>query len=225
MAEATKAGGARTPRAAAPPTRDAARSRAAIIDAAEQLFAERGFAGTSLGDIGTRAGLSRGTPSYFYGSKEQLYVAVLARVFAARGEATAAAFAPLHQWARTGEGTLDRALAHAVEGYMAFLLARPTFVRLIEWEELEGGQRMRATPRASRAIQDAFAAARAAARRRGLRSFSVEDAVLLFVSLTFSPLAQTATFMASLGRDLTDRATRRRHERFVVAQLRHILEA
>ena len=212
-------------RAAAAPTRDAARSRAAIIDAAEALFAQHGFAGTSLGDIGTQAGLSRGAPSYFYGSKEQLYVAVLERVFAAREEATAAAFAPLHDWAATGEGSLDRALTHAVEGYMAFLLERRTFVRLIEWEELEGGRRMRATPRASRAIQDAFGAARDAARRRGLRAFNVEDAVLLFVSLTFSPLAQTSTFMATLGRDLTDRATLRRHVRFVVGQLRHVLEA
>jgi AcrR family transcriptional regulator len=234
MAEATQAcaatasrGGA-APRAAAAhraaTTRDAARSRAAIIAAAEALFAERGYAGTSLGDIGTRAGLSRGTPSYFYGSKEQLHVAVLERVFAAREEATTAAFAPLHDWAATGAGTLERALTHAVEGYVAFLLTRPTFVRLIEWEELEGGRRMRATPRASRAIQDAFAAARAAARRRGLRPFNVEDAVLLFVSLTFSPLAQTSTFMATLGRDLTDRATLRRHVRFVVGQLTQLLE-
>jgi TetR/AcrR family transcriptional regulator len=194
------------------------------VDAAEALFAERGYAGTSLGDIGDRAGLSRGTPSYFYGSKEQLCVAVLERVFAAREEATAAAFAPLHAWVDSGDGTLERALTRAVEGYMAFLLARPTFVRLIEWEELEGGQRLQATPRASRAIEDAFAAARAAARRRGLRAFRVDDAVLLFVSLTFSPLAQTSTFMATLGRDLTDRATLRRHVRFVVAQLRHVLE-
>jgi AcrR family transcriptional regulator len=204
--------------------RDAARSRATIIDAAEELFARLGYARTSLGDIGTRAGLSRGTPSYFYGSKEQLYVAVLERVFAAREEATASAFAPLHQWAASEAGTLERALTHAVEGYLAFLLARPTFVRLVEWEELEGGQRMRARPRASRAIQHAFEATRRAAPRRGLRAFSVEDAVLLFVSLTFSPLAQTSTFMATLGRDLTDRATLRRHVRFVVGQLTQLLE-
>ena len=222
MPEASARAAAATGEAA--PTRDAARSRAVIIDAAEELFAQRGFASTSLGDIGTLAGLSRGTPSYFYGSKEQLYVAVLERVFAAREEATARAFAPLHEWAATGAGTLDRALTHAVEGYMGFLLARPTFVRLVEWEELEGGQRLRATPRASRAIEDAFAATRAVARRRGLRAFSVEDAVLLFVSLTFSPLAQTSTFMATLGRDLTEAATLRRHVRFVVAQLRHALE-
>jgi AcrR family transcriptional regulator len=205
-------------------TRDADRTRRQVLDAAEERFARRGYDATSLAEIGTAAGVSRGTPSYFFGSKEQLYVAVLERVFAAREDATAAAFAPLHDWVDSGDGTLERALTRAVEGYMAFLLARPTFVRLIEWEELEGGQRLQATPRASRAIEDAFAAARAAAKPRGLRTFRVDDAVLLFVSLTFSPLAQTATFMATLGRDLTDRATLRRHVRFVVAQLRHVLE-
>jgi AcrR family transcriptional regulator len=205
--------------ASAPRTRDAERSRTAILDAAEELFAERGFAGSSLEEIGARAGLSRGTPSYFYGSKERLFVAVLERVFAAREEATARAFAPLSAWAHEGGGSLERALARAVEGYMAFLLARPTFVRLLEWEELQGGRRLRETPRQSRAIADAFAAVRAVASRRGLRTFEVEDAVLLFVSLTFSPLTQRSTFMAALGRDLADPSTLRRHVRFVVDQL------
>src|SRR5262245_21887030 len=127
----------------APRTRNADRSRAAILDAAEDLFAARGFAGASLEEIGGRAGLSRGTPSYFYGSKERLFVAVLERVFAAREEATARAFAPLRAWAHEGDGSLERALARAVEGYMDFLLARPTFVRLLEWEELQGGRRLR----------------------------------------------------------------------------------
>ena len=205
--------------AVAPRTRSADRSRAAILDAAEGLFAERGFAGASLGEIGARAGLSRGTPSYFYGSKERLFVAVLERVFAAREEATERAFEPLRAWAQDGDGSLERALARAVEGYMGFLLARPTFVRLLEWEELQGGRSLRETPRHSRAVSDAFAAVRAVASRRGLRIFDVDDAVLLFVTLTFSPLTQRSTFMAALGRDLADPAALRRHVRFVVDQL------
>ena len=202
------------------PARDAERSRAAILDAAEALFAQHGFLGTSLGDIGAAAGLSRGTPSYFYGSKEKLYRAVLERVFADRERATAAAFAPVHAWARGERETLERALADAVRGYMAFLLARPTFARLLEWEELAGGARLRDVPRASRAIEDAFADLRGV---RGLRRFKVEDAVLLFVSLTFSPLTQRSTFMAALGRDLSDPATARRHVALVVDQLLHLV--
>jgi AcrR family transcriptional regulator len=79
--------------------RDAERSRAAILDAAERLFAERGL-DASLGEIGAAAGLSRGTPSYFFGSKEQLYAAVIERVFADRERIVAAACEPLLAWAQ-----------------------------------------------------------------------------------------------------------------------------
>lgn len=203
--------------------RDADRSRAAILDAAEQLFAERGFEGTSLGEIGAAAGVSRATPSYFFGSKEKLYTRVLERVFAEREAATRQAFEPLLVWVRDGTGSLRAALGQAVEGYTAFLRDRPAFVRLVQREELSGGHRLRATPRESRAIADAFEAVRRIARKRGLRSFRVDDAVLLFVSLTFSPLTQRSTFMTALRRDLDDPATRRRHVALVVDQLLHVL--
>ena len=59
--------------------RNAGRSREAILDAAEQLFAERGYDATSLNDVGAAAGVSRGTPGYFFGGKQPLYRAVLER--------------------------------------------------------------------------------------------------------------------------------------------------
>lgn len=205
-------------------TRDAERSRAAILDAAERLFAEQGFEAASLEEIGGAAGLSRATPSYFYGSKAELYTTVLKRVFADREAATRSAFDPLQAWVASGRGSLASALRAAVEGYTTFLEERPAFARLLQREELSGGQRLRATPRHSRAMTDAFGAVRTVAPRRGLRSFRVDDAVLLFVSLTFSPLAQRSTFMAALGRDLSDPAARRHHVRFVVDQLLHLVE-
>src|SRR6476646_9612071 len=61
--------------------RNAARSRAAILDAAEKLFAEKGYDATSLSEVGAAAGVSRGTPGYFFGSKQELYDAVLERCF------------------------------------------------------------------------------------------------------------------------------------------------
>jgi hypothetical protein len=50
-------------------------------------------------------------------------------------------------------------------------------------------------------------------------------AVLLFVSLTFSPLTQRSTFMAVLGRDLAKPATRRRHVQLVADQLLHLVDS
>lgn len=201
--------------------RDAARSREAILDAAEELFAEKGFAGTSLIEIATAAGLSRGAPNYFFGSKSQLYGIVLERVFQDRELATAAAFSSLQDW--TGDGTsesLAEALEQAVIGYMDFLSGRPSFIRLIQREELSGANGLTA-PRDSFAIEDAFSSLRDSADLR----FDVTEAVLLFVSLTFSPLAQRNTFMASLGRDLDDPGTRRSHAKFVAAQLQSLVRA
>jgi TetR/AcrR family transcriptional regulator len=200
--------------------RDADRSREAILRAAEDLFAEEGFDAVSLGQIAAAAGLSRGTPSYFFGSKEQLYKGVLERAFREREEATRQACRPLVAWTESEAITpLRRALTEAVEGYLDFLLRRPNFLKLIQREELSGAIRLKEAWRESKAIEEAFAAVRAVASKRGLKAFAVGDAVLVFVCLTFSPLAQRATFMAALGRNLNDTKERRQHVRLVVDQL------
>ncbi len=203
--------------------RDAERSRTAILGAAERLFAEGGFEATSLSDIGAAAGVSRGTPSYFFGSKGRLYVSVLERIFADRQAATVEAFEALTSWVDDSSGSLAAALRRAVEDYLGFLRSRPEFVRLIQREDLSGGEHLRVAVRESTAMTDAFAALRGVAPARGVRAFGVDDAVMLFVSLTFSPLTQRSTFLAALERDLENPATRRRHVAFVVDQLLHLV--
>jgi AcrR family transcriptional regulator len=47
-----------------------------IIDAAEKLFAEKGFAGTSVRDIAEAAGVNLAMISYYFGSKEKLMEAM-----------------------------------------------------------------------------------------------------------------------------------------------------
>lgn len=200
--------------------RDAERSRAAILAAAETLFAQCGYDGVTLVDVGEAAGVSRATPTYFFGSKDGLYGAVLERAFADREAAVEAATASLRRWAGRGgdDDALRRALTAAVRGYMRFLAERPAFARLVAWEGLAGGRRLRATPRASRALGDAFTLVRAAGA-----PFDVDDAVLVFVTLTLSPMTQRATFMPALGRDLDDARTLRRHVGLVADQVMHVL--
>ena len=205
-------------------SRDAERSRDALLAAAEHLFAERGFEATSLTDIGAAAGLSRGTPSYFFGSKEGLYRAVLERAFEARDRATATAFRPLREWDGSGGGdSLRAALAESVSAYMDFLSGHPSFQRLVQREELAGGDRLRGVERESSAIREAFEALRSLSGAPVIGSFEVDDAVLVCVSLTYSPLAQHSTLMAALGRDLEDPAVRGRHVELVVDQLLALL--
>ena len=114
--------------------RSGALTRVAVLDAAERLFAARGYRGTSLEEIGREAGLSRGTPGYFFGSKQRLYAEVLDRILT-RAQATLASAS-----ARTRDATLPMPefLEEIVTAHLGVLTADPTLVRLIQWETLEG---------------------------------------------------------------------------------------
>jgi TetR/AcrR family acrAB operon transcriptional repressor len=56
---------------------DAARTRAAIVDAALVVFAERGFAASQLEDIVRRASVTRGAFYHHFSDKGELYLTVL----------------------------------------------------------------------------------------------------------------------------------------------------
>jgi TetR/AcrR family transcriptional regulator len=53
---------------------------AQILDAAEGVFAEAGFSGATMQGIAERAGLPKANVHYYFGTKETLYRAVLARI-------------------------------------------------------------------------------------------------------------------------------------------------
>ena len=55
-------------------------TRERILDSAEKLFAERGYAGTSLRDLTQAASVNLGAVNYHFGSKEGLLKAVLSRI-------------------------------------------------------------------------------------------------------------------------------------------------
>jgi len=113
--------------------RDADRSRQTILDAAERLFADLGYEAVSMERIGRAAGLSRGAPGYFFGSKVALYRAVLQRLF----ETTEMLVADTHrQLADVPEGDLDAALEIIVENLLEFMYERPTFLTLVQREAL-----------------------------------------------------------------------------------------
>jgi len=52
----------------------------AILDAARQVFAERGYHGSAMRDIASRAGVATGTLYLYFANKEALYVALLERL-------------------------------------------------------------------------------------------------------------------------------------------------
>src|SRR5690349_8826713 len=54
-------------------------SRRRILDAAEELFAEKGFEKTSFVDISARSGISRGSIPWHFKNKDGLLIAVVER--------------------------------------------------------------------------------------------------------------------------------------------------
>jgi TetR/AcrR family transcriptional regulator len=112
--------------------RNADRTRTLILRAAERLFADRGFERTSLSQVGEAAGVSRATPGYFFGSKAELYRAVIERSFE---EVRDAVRRGRERALESGQAP-EVVLAGAVSDYVDFIAARPYFVKLIERDAL-----------------------------------------------------------------------------------------
>lgn len=77
-----------------------------ILAAAEQVFAETGFAGATTAAVAVRAGVPKATVHYYFATKEDLYRAVIDRVIV--------------QWTQTGDSiTPDADPATALSTYVA----------------------------------------------------------------------------------------------------------
>src|SRR4051794_9451855 len=109
--------------------RDPEATRAAVLDAAERLFAATGFAGTSIRDISGASGVSHPLIHHHFGSKDDLYSAVKRRLvegYARRfPRAARAVNRPLSVRAQ-------------MRRLMAFFRESPMLMRLCLWTRLEG---------------------------------------------------------------------------------------
>lgn len=173
------------------------RTKEAILDAAEWLFADRGYEGVSLQQIGEAAGVSRGTPAYFYGSKDGLYDAVIDRVLAAELALIEAAQADS---AATGGGPIE-IVAAAIDAFIVFLWERPSFVRLVEREALAGGGRVQASMLHSSAMRDGLAVVTGLLADPAFRPVDPANFLLSVIGLCWFPRAHANTFAAALGLD------------------------
>ena len=174
-------------------TRDPERSREAILDAAEHLFADKGYEETSLQEIGQHAGVSRGTPNYFFGSKEQLYGAVLDRVFEAEQ------LSIMQSLGDTADGAPKDILALAVSSFLDFLLARPTFPRLIEREALHDARFLKTRSAYLEVFKVGLDLISAELAQPDIRQVDPAQLLLSIVSLCWFPLVHTETFLHPLG--------------------------
>jgi AcrR family transcriptional regulator len=196
--------------------RDPNRSRAAILDAAARLFAEKGYDATSLNEVGKLAGVSRATPGYFFGSKSELYQAVLDRSFAEVREAVRAGRAR----ALASNESHETILAGAVSDYFDFLAARPHFVRLIEREALNGGRLPEGVSHLS-AGQEALAAISAELGLDDAPSGEAAQLLLSIISLCWFPMIHARTVAPAVGVRLEEGNELEQRKRHVIGLVLH----
>lgn len=94
-----------------------------ILSAAEETFANAGFAAARLEDIAQAAGLRRPSLLYHYASKDALYAAAVARSFERLRAVLGGAIA--------GEGTFEERLDLLSGTYVAFLVENAGIARLV----------------------------------------------------------------------------------------------
>lgn len=110
-------------------TRNPEATRAAILEAAEELFLEQGFNGTALSEIAARAGVTKSLLHHHFGSKEGLWHEVKVRRFSQYAERQMDMLA-------TQRPTADL-LKESMQTYFRFLQRNPQLVRILAWVFLE----------------------------------------------------------------------------------------
>jgi AcrR family transcriptional regulator len=117
-----------SPRAAPARQRDAVRTKREILEVATREFAERGYAGARVDEIAAQTRTTKRMIYYYFGGKEQLYVAVLeaaySRIRSAEREAEVDHLEPAAAIRRLAELTFDH---HE---------ANPQFIRLVSIENV-----------------------------------------------------------------------------------------
>ena len=102
------------------------------MEAAIGLFAEKGFAGTSLDEIVDGAGVNKRMVYHYFGNKEKLYQEALLVEYR---KLELLEIKTLHP-----EDPIEKIMGDIVATYFSFLRANPEFVQLLLWENLNRGR-------------------------------------------------------------------------------------
>jgi AcrR family transcriptional regulator len=102
-----------------------------ILDTAERLIASQGFAGTSLRQIITEAGVNLAAVHYHFGSKEELLDQVIVRKVTAVNEERETRLRQLESEAARGPVPVERILAAFFEPMIETGCRNPQFIQLM----------------------------------------------------------------------------------------------
>ena len=194
-------------------------SRDKILDAAEALFAKRGYAAVGLRELAEVVGLGKSSLFHHFRNKAQLYAAVNARILV-RIEARL-----VRSLAAGGDPVVR--LERWLDDIVDLLAENPTYARvllrsLFEDDDLPGDLPEELEGR--RAV-DGIMTSVGALLREGMgvgrfRAANVQHLLLTLVGLTVFPFASDEFGAEVLGRDIFDAAEVRRRKREVRELLR-----
>jgi TetR/AcrR family transcriptional regulator len=118
---------------------DARGAREAILDAAEKVFAEHGFDGTRVDVIAAASSYNKGLLFRYFGSKLDLYAAVIRRADEQTRILQEQSIAPLLDRAAVLDAdSLQDLFQTYLKAYFDYLLAHPPIARIYVWEMAEG---------------------------------------------------------------------------------------
>lgn len=181
------------------PTRDAVRTQSAILEAATQEFARFGLGGARVDQIAARAKTNKRMLYYYFGGKEDLFLAVLERAYEhIRGE---------EQELRLTDLPPVDGVTRLVEFTWNYYLAHPEFMTLLNSENLHRAQHLKRS-RKIRAMHSPLIATLTEVLERGARTGTFRagvDPVQLYVSIAalgYFYLSNNHTLSTIFGRDL-----------------------
>lgn len=118
--------------------RDAERTRAELLEVATEVFAEQGYSGARVDEIADRTRTTKRMIYYYFGSKEQLYLAVLEKAYRGIREAERVIHVgdlePTDAIRRLAELTYDHHVRHSdfIRLVMIENIHRGAFIRQID---------------------------------------------------------------------------------------------
>ncbi len=196
----------RTTAAPLPLARNADASRARILKAATAEFAAHGLEGARVDRIAAAAGANKRMLYYYFGSKDELFRAVL--------EATYAHIRRAELDLSLADVPPEEGVARLVEFTWGYYLAHPEFLTLLNSENLHGARHLQSS-RHIRSMNSPVIEVLGTILGRGARAGTFRDDVdplQLYISiaaLSYFFLSNCSTLSAVFGRDLTRVAERK----------------
>ena len=100
-------------------------TRRAILRAAEQVFAERGYAGARMDDVAAEVGIKRASMVYYFRDKRSLYLALLEDLF---GE-----LLQRYRTVMVSSGTARDRIFGFLDDWATHVAERPGSLRILMW--------------------------------------------------------------------------------------------